>query len=98
MSRNKYIGSHQVCQPIFPPFAPGDRGGGRGSLGGDHIVVHRLSAGQQAHLGLRAGGGEEGLRLLGLLLGGLVVFMHRGNISRLLHGTENKFSLHHKKE
>ena len=38
------------------------------------------------------------LTLLGLLLGGLVVFMHRGNISRLLHGTENKFSLHHKKE
>ena len=37
------------------------------------------------------------LTLLGLLLGGLVVFMHRGNISRLLHGTENKFSLHHKK-
>ncbi len=34
------------------------------------------------------------LTLLGLLLGGLVVFMHQGNISRLLHGTENKFSLH----
>ena len=38
------------------------------------------------------------LTLFGLLLGGLVVFMHRGNIQRLLHGTENKFSLHHKKE
>ena len=38
------------------------------------------------------------LTLLGLLLGGLVVFMHRGNIKRLLTGTENKFSLHHKKE
>ena len=36
------------------------------------------------------------LTLFGLLLGGLVVFMHRGNISRLLHGTENKFSLHHR--
>ena len=38
------------------------------------------------------------LTLLGLLLGGLVVFMHRENIKRLLTGTENKFSLHHKKE
>ena len=37
------------------------------------------------------------LTLFGLLLGGLVVFMHRGNIQRLLHGTENKFSLHHRK-
>ena len=37
------------------------------------------------------------LTVLGLFLGGLVVFMHRGNISRLLHGTENKFSLHRKK-
>ena len=37
------------------------------------------------------------LTLLGLLLGGLVVFMHRGNIKRLLTGTENKFSLHHRK-
>ena len=37
------------------------------------------------------------LTLLGLLLGGLVVFMHRGNIRRLLTGTENKFSLHRKK-
>ena len=34
--------------------------------------------------------------LLGLLLGGLVVYMHRGNIHRLLTGTENKFSLHKK--
>ena len=37
------------------------------------------------------------LTLLGLLLGGLVVFMHRGNIKRLLTGTENKCSLHHRK-
>ena len=37
------------------------------------------------------------LTVLGLLLGGLVVYMHRGNIKRLLTGTENKFSLHHKK-
>ena len=38
------------------------------------------------------------LTVFGFLLGGLVVFMHRGNIKRLLTGTENKFSLHHKKE
>ena len=38
------------------------------------------------------------LTLFGLLLGGLVVFMHRGNIYRLLTGQENKFSLHRKKE
>lgn len=37
------------------------------------------------------------ITLLGLLLGGLVVYMHRGNIHRLLTGTENKFSLHKKK-
>lgn len=33
------------------------------------------------------------ITLLGLLLGGLVVYMHRANIKRLLSGTENKFSL-----
>jgi len=38
------------------------------------------------------------IALLGLVIGGLVVYMHRGNIKRLLSGTENKFSLHHKKE
>ena len=37
------------------------------------------------------------ITLLGLLLGGLVVYMHRANIKRLLSGTENKFSLHRKK-
>ena len=36
--------------------------------------------------------------VLGFLLGGLVVWQHRANIKRLLAGTENKFSLHHKKE
>ena len=36
------------------------------------------------------------ITLVGLLLGGLVVYMHRGNIHRLLTGTENKFSLHKK--
>ena len=30
-----------------------------------------------------------------LLVGGLIVFQHRGNISRLIHGTESKFSFHH---
>jgi len=38
------------------------------------------------------------IMVLALLLGGLVLYMHRGNIHRLLTGTENKFSLHHKKE
>ena len=38
------------------------------------------------------------LTVFGAFLGGLVLFMHRGNIYRLLTGTENKFSLHHKKE
>lgn len=33
---------------------------------------------------------------LALLLGGLVLYMHRANIHRLLTGTENKFSLHKK--
>ena len=27
-----------------------------------------------------------------------VVYMHRGNIVRIAHGEENKFSLHSKKE
>ena len=34
--------------------------------------------------------------ILAFLVGGLVVWQHRGNIRRLLNGTENKFSLHHK--
>jgi glycerol-3-phosphate acyltransferase PlsY len=33
---------------------------------------------------------------LALFLGGLVLYMHRANIRRLLTGTENKFSLHKK--
>ena len=37
------------------------------------------------------------LLLLSILIGGLILYMHRGNIHRLLTGTENKFSLHHKK-
>ena len=31
-----------------------------------------------------------------ILVGGLIVFQHRSNISRLIHGNENKFSLHKK--
>jgi len=37
------------------------------------------------------------IMVLALLLGGLVLYMHRSNIHRLLTGTENKFSLHRKK-
>ena len=35
--------------------------------------------------------------LLGILCGGLVLWQHRGNIRRLLNGTESKFQLHQKK-
>ena len=38
------------------------------------------------------------LTVFGACLGWLILYMHRGNIQRLLSGTENKFSLHHKKE
>ena len=37
------------------------------------------------------------LFVLSLIAGGLVVWQHRGNIKRLLSGTESKFSLHKKK-
>ena len=36
--------------------------------------------------------------VLAFIIGGLVVWQHRGNIRRLLHGNENKFSLHPKRE
>lgn len=36
--------------------------------------------------------------LLAFVTGGLVVWQHRGNIQRLIHGNENKFSFHRKKE
>ena len=35
---------------------------------------------------------------LGTVIGLLILYMHRGNIKRLLTGTESKFSLHKKKE
>ena len=36
------------------------------------------------------------LLVLSIVIGGLILYMHRANIHRLLTGTENKFSLHHK--
>ena len=36
------------------------------------------------------------LTLLAILIGGLILYMHRGNIHRLLTGTESKFTLHKK--
>jgi glycerol-3-phosphate acyltransferase PlsY len=38
-----------------------------------------------------------GLTLLGILMGGSLVYMHRSNIKRLLTGTESKFSFRKKK-
>ena len=38
------------------------------------------------------------LLILGIVLGGLIVWKHRGNIKRILKGEESKFSFHHKKE
>lgn len=38
------------------------------------------------------------LLVLGLIMGGLVVWKHRGNIKRLLSGTERKLTFHKKKE
>ena len=35
---------------------------------------------------------------LSILLGGLILWKHRGNIQRLLKGEENKLSFHKKKE
>ena len=36
--------------------------------------------------------------VLAFIIGGLVVWKHRANIQRPIHGNENKFSFHHKKE
>ncbi|MDD3346500.1 glycerol-3-phosphate 1-O-acyltransferase PlsY [Oscillibacter sp.] len=35
---------------------------------------------------------------LSFVIGGLIVWQHRGNLQRLLNGTERKFSLHHRSE
>ena len=37
------------------------------------------------------------LTVMAVVIGGLILWQHRGNIVRLVHGTENKFSLHRKK-
>ena len=36
------------------------------------------------------------ITVLAVVIGGLILYMHRGNIRRLLSGSENKFSLHKK--
>ena len=36
--------------------------------------------------------------ILAFILGGLVLWKHRGNIVRLIHGNENKFSIHHNRD
>ncbi|MEQ2456341.1 glycerol-3-phosphate acyltransferase [Flavonifractor hominis] len=36
------------------------------------------------------------LLVLAIFLGGMIVWKHRGNLKRILSGTESKFSLHHK--
>ena len=38
------------------------------------------------------------ITVLAVVIGFLIVWKHRGNIKRLLNGTENKFSFHHKTE
>ena len=38
------------------------------------------------------------LLILSIIIGGLIVWKHRGNLKRILSGTKSKFSLHKKKE
>ena len=38
------------------------------------------------------------LTILAVIIGGLILWKHRGNMVRLIHGNENKFSFHKKKE
>ena len=38
------------------------------------------------------------LTVLSVVIGGLILWKHRGNIVRLVHGNENKFSFHRKKQ
>ena len=38
------------------------------------------------------------LTVLAVIIGGLILWKHRGNMVRLVHGNESKFSLHKKKE
>lgn len=41
--------------------------------------------------------GDVLLTVLAVVIGGLMVWKHRGNLKRILNGTESKFSFHHKK-
>ncbi len=41
---------------------------------------------------------EPVIMALSIVIGALILWMHRSNIKRLISGTENKFSLHRKKE
>ena len=36
--------------------------------------------------------------MLAVIIGGLILFKHRGNMVRIVQGTESKFALHKKKE
>ena len=38
------------------------------------------------------------LTVLAVVIGGLILWKHRGNMVRMIHGNENKFSFHRKKE
>lgn len=41
---------------------------------------------------------EPAIVAMSVLLGGLVIFMHRGNLKRLVKGEERRFSLHKKRD
>ena len=41
---------------------------------------------------------DAAFEILGAIAAGLMIFAHRGNINRLLHGTENRFHLHKRGE
>ena len=57
----------------------------RALLRRDHVVIHGLAAGQEADLRVGAGGGEDGLGLLGLFLGD-VLAIEDGDELRALVG------------
>ena len=50
---------------------------------GDHVVVDRLTAGQQSDLCVGAGGGENGLSLLGILFGDVLTVEDGNELSVL---------------
>ena len=41
---------------------------------------------------------DELITVLAVIIGGLILFKHRGNMVRIVQGTESKFALHKKKE